>query len=1062
MSAHSSPLPSESPPAGPEFQAGGLLSLNVLYAKRSADVQIIEQLRQGRLCYVLAPRQIGKSSLLLRARDNLEQQGWKCLELDLQLFATDSENEFFSGILDRLARDMGLSWDSMQFRQRHLSSSPGYLWASFLLDILLPARRQNLAIFIDELDVLKWKPFGAGDFLFGLRNALDRATQMDLNRGRGKDRLLLSICLAGVAQPIELARDSLRSPFEIGREIVLGDFTRAEIDQFSAGIEFLATTSFGPRAADLWLDAIFHWTDGHPYLTQKLCEDLRDNPPIFPADIRQSPDAKRQFINKVISDRVYRNFIYTKESYLHGVKLELEKQRETNSYRELISLYRRIYINQPDQQIEFNSNDIIQKNLILHGLIKSQPRVTLSEASPVSILIIRNRVFAELMGRSWLSQQEHPALVRFNDQMIDFFKSNRTTKLALTYKQSQELIEIQNKFDLALGKEFTTYIAESQRVRRNRLRILGVIASLIIFIVLGLVSLGNFFYQKNEHDRQINERAKIDHDKVEFDLKKNKQQLEVESEKKISTILELTSEITSLESRIFNLNIINSNLIKERNQLKLNVESQKIEIEAQKRQIESLNEIFFSKQYNKYLRYKIAKITKNSSDKIAKLIASNKLIEEQLNKATQIIDKKRNTPDDIIQQLKNNDDRAAEALAELDAKKKAPPTFIDLLDVARQVKVALADGKTDRPLALRQELARRLRLGVEELGAHRVWLPYQEVSGLLSDSVVLCPQASVKQGLFVTVDARGLLLWTQGDTSAPLLNTTILTGEQTALPAAALGSCSRGIVTNVTGKLSMWDGKGTKIGKLSTGTAKFLAMLPSSEGEQPEGIPLLVGSGGKVVARYYVKEEALVPAVPALGHEEGVSSAAVAPDGTVVVSATEKTLYLWDFRSGERLWKSDAQPDPITIVAFSLGEGGTAVLSGSRSGKIKQWTRNNYVLSQRRTLDVHQGAVLDAVLTEGGRYIVSAGIDGYVYVTDPRDGKRLFTVGKFQNLHHVGVTMDGTRLIVSFADKVRVYRAGEEDFLRGACGLLRAQIVRSELSPEQVQAACDTVMDPPN
>ena len=62
-----SDLISESSPS-PFFVAGGTLTADApSYVERKADRELQEALRAGEYCYVLDSRQVGKSSLLIRA-----------------------------------------------------------------------------------------------------------------------------------------------------------------------------------------------------------------------------------------------------------------------------------------------------------------------------------------------------------------------------------------------------------------------------------------------------------------------------------------------------------------------------------------------------------------------------------------------------------------------------------------------------------------------------------------------------------------------------------------------------------------------------------------------------------------------------------------------------------------------------------------------------------------------------------------------------------------------------------------------------------------------------------
>src|SRR3954447_3246178 len=69
------------------FTTYGVVALKDLYVRREADHELCERLGRFEYCYVLAPRQMGKSSMALRAAEVLRAGGVKTVTIDLQPLA---------------------------------------------------------------------------------------------------------------------------------------------------------------------------------------------------------------------------------------------------------------------------------------------------------------------------------------------------------------------------------------------------------------------------------------------------------------------------------------------------------------------------------------------------------------------------------------------------------------------------------------------------------------------------------------------------------------------------------------------------------------------------------------------------------------------------------------------------------------------------------------------------------------------------------------------------------------------------------------------------------------
>ena len=123
----------------------------------------------------------------------------------------------------------------------------------------------RVVIFIDEVDTTLSLPF-SDDFFAVIRQLYNaRAQVLALER--------LSFVLVGVASPSDLIRDAQRTPFNIGQRVDLTDFTFEEAMPLAEG---LGQTSEEGAAILRW---VLKWTEGHPYLTQRLCIEIAKQEP---------------------------------------------------------------------------------------------------------------------------------------------------------------------------------------------------------------------------------------------------------------------------------------------------------------------------------------------------------------------------------------------------------------------------------------------------------------------------------------------------------------------------------------------------------------------------------------------------------------------------------------------------------------------------------------------------------------------------------------------------------------------------------------------------------------
>jgi hypothetical protein len=347
------------------FKAGGTLHPNApSYIKRPADDELYQQLLAGQFCYLLTSRQLGKSSLLIRTAERLRQADFKTAIVDLSGLGTQvSREQWYLGIVKRLAAELGLSVDAEHWWREREVLSPVQCFIDFLHDMVLAELRARIVIFIDEIDITLKLDF-TDDFFAAIRLTYNlRATNPEYDR--------LTFVLLGVAAPTDLIKDRNRTPFNIGRPIDLPEFSRSDAQPLEDGLERIY-----PGQGQRILDRIFYWTNGHPYLTQKLCREIVEH-------------LGRHWIDERIDQLVEQLFLTEdahEESNLHFVGSSV---KASSDCRLLLRLYRRVYEGQPVLEDERSS---LQQRLGLSGLIRGEE----------GILRVRNEIYRHVFNLAWI------------------------------------------------------------------------------------------------------------------------------------------------------------------------------------------------------------------------------------------------------------------------------------------------------------------------------------------------------------------------------------------------------------------------------------------------------------------------------------------------------------------------------------------------------------------------------------------------------------------------------------------------------------------------------------
>jgi hypothetical protein len=185
--------------------------------------------------------------------------------LDLQGSGQNlTAEQWYYGLLYRIRKQFNLEDELEDFWIDNTRLGPLDRWMSAIKEVVLARYACPVVIFIDEIEWTRGLPFSADEFFAGIREFY--TCRVDDERMKR-----LTFCLIGTATPSDLIKDPSSTLFNIGERIELTDFSEEEASHLASGL------SLAEETRSLIMRRILYWTGGHPYLTQRLCQEMSQN-----------------------------------------------------------------------------------------------------------------------------------------------------------------------------------------------------------------------------------------------------------------------------------------------------------------------------------------------------------------------------------------------------------------------------------------------------------------------------------------------------------------------------------------------------------------------------------------------------------------------------------------------------------------------------------------------------------------------------------------------------------------------------------------------------------------
>jgi len=341
------------------------------YVVRDADAALYTRLSAGEYCDVLAPPDSGSTSLIAHTANRLRADGVAVANVDLAQISNRSITEdigrWYYSVAYRILRELRVRFGLQDWWQERSGLTNLQRLREFFREVLLTATDARVVVFVDRIETALGHP-EALDLFGAIRACYDaRATEPEFRR--------LSFALLGSAPPGKLIPSGQASPFDVSVSIPLADFDLEEVGRLTAGLPCDAGTA---RAI---AERAWHWTAGHPYLTQKLLRAIARRP---------GADLSAETVDQWVANLFLTRNATREEPHLSRLRSLLLRDSRDKVAR--LSLYGKVRkgATVASEHVLATHRDLLRVGLLLED----------SDGN----LALRNRVYAEVFTAHWVNR----------------------------------------------------------------------------------------------------------------------------------------------------------------------------------------------------------------------------------------------------------------------------------------------------------------------------------------------------------------------------------------------------------------------------------------------------------------------------------------------------------------------------------------------------------------------------------------------------------------------------------------------------------------------------------